>query len=172
MRDEQGYAEEQTGLRDATALRDEGNLASVLVVDDDVSIRTCLGEMLGRSGMRCAQAASVDEARALLHAGFPADLLLIDLAMPGTDGLALLAEIRRAAPSIPCVMMSGAADLEQYQKAVSLDIVEFLHKPVRLRDISRIISALRKSERQIDFSSGLDGNTRGKAIVSVAGGEA
>src|SRR5262245_19258661 len=82
--------------------------ARVLVVDDDRALRYALSALLEEAGYRVAQAASGPEALASLKTE-PADLMLLDVGLPGMGGLDVLAETRKL-PAPPSVVMMTADD--------------------------------------------------------------
>ncbi len=80
--------------------------SSVLIVDDQESIRRAVADILADEGYTPASAASVDEALQRIEQQVP-DLVLLDVAMPARDGIELLEELRRFCPELPVIMMSG-----------------------------------------------------------------
>ena len=82
---------------------------TVLLVEDDVLVRECMGEMLGDAGWRVAAAANAFEALDWMNARGMPDALVTDLRLgPGMSGLALIAEARRRWPQLRAVLVSGA----------------------------------------------------------------
>jgi two-component system nitrogen regulation response regulator NtrX len=102
---------------------------TVLVVDDEESILRLLAEILRDEGFRPVTASDADEALAAIQRD-PPDLLLLDIAMPGRDGLELLAEVRDSHPQLPVVMMSGHGTVETAVRATKLGAYDFLEKPL------------------------------------------
>jgi CheY-like chemotaxis protein len=88
---------------------------AILLVEDDVLLRLSVCDHLRDAGFTVHEAASGDEAKAVLSAGVDVDLVFSDVQMPGeTDGVALAAWTRVHFPSVPIVLTSGApAGLEQ-----------------------------------------------------------
>ncbi len=80
----------------------------LLLVDDEASIRDLLGDALAAEGFVVAVAASADEAMSILDEG-TVDLLISDLSMPGTDGLALIKEAQRRKSGLPAILTTGFA---------------------------------------------------------------
>lgn len=119
----------------------------VMIVDDEplarLRMRALLGECVDPSAMVVAEAGDAVSAVDALtrHA---CDVLLLDIHMPGTDGLAL-AEAIRQLPSAPAVVFV-TAHAEHALKAFELDAVDYLTKPVRKE---RLISSLRKVKRTL-----------------------
>lgn len=104
------------------------NQARILIVDDDPSIRNTLKEVLARESYQVISAESGEEALRLLHdTGF--DLALLDLKMSGMDGLSLMKEIRRRAPSTGVIMLTGYATLESAIGALRQGAHDYLLKP-------------------------------------------
>jgi DNA-binding NtrC family response regulator len=80
----------------------------VLVVEDDPILRFTLSAEVGRAGFLVRQAASADEAEALLETGLPVSVVVTDIEMPGTrDGLALAKAVRAFHPHIKLIVASG-----------------------------------------------------------------
>ncbi len=105
----------------------------ILVVDDETEIRTSLEEILREEGYGVAGAADADEAMVLLR-DTPYDVVLLDIWLPGRDGLELLAEIRDLAPDMrpEVVIISGHGTIEAAVKATKLGAYDFLEKPLSL----------------------------------------
>ena len=105
----------------------------ILVVDDEAGIRNSLVEILGEEGYGVAGAADAEEALTLLR-DVPYDVVLLDIWLPGRDGLELLAEIRdwpaETRPEV--VMISGHGTIEAAVKATKLGAYDFLEKPLSL----------------------------------------
>jgi two-component system nitrogen regulation response regulator NtrX len=115
-------------------------VASLLIVDDEASIRASLTGALGREGYAVESAATLAEARGRLREAF--DLVLLDVRFPDGSGLDLLAEITAAAPETVVVMMSGHATLEEAVRATRLGAFDVLEKPVSL---DRLLVVLRNA---------------------------
>lgn len=108
-------------------------MTEILIVDDEVGIRKILSEILIENNYRIAAAADADEARKLV-AERHFDLVLLDIWMPGTDGLTLLKEWKYAGKlNFPVIIMSGHGSLEQASQALEDGAVEFIEKPISLK---------------------------------------
>jgi len=103
--------------------------STVLIVDDEESIRRLVADILGDEGYGAATAADGREALDSITASLP-DLVLLDVALPNRDGIEILAEIRRAWPGLPVVMMSGHGNIETAVRATKLGAYDFLEKPL------------------------------------------
>ncbi len=102
----------------------------VLIVDDERDIRDTLAMVLEYQGWETAQAASASEAVRELEKGPLPEVCLLDVKMPGRDGLDLLAEMRDRWPSVAVVMVSGHGDATTGFEAARRGAFEFLEKPL------------------------------------------
>jgi two-component system nitrogen regulation response regulator NtrX len=102
----------------------------VLLVDDEANIRRMVGALLQSDGFETVEAPDGNVALVRLVEELP-DVVLLDLMMPpGPDGLATLEQIRKRAPHVPVVMMSGKANLADAVRATKLGAFQFLEKPL------------------------------------------
>jgi len=102
----------------------------ILLVDDETNIRKMVGALLESEGFETAEAANGSAALAAVEREAP-DAVLLDLMMPGgPDGLATLEQLKRVAPDVPVVMMSGKASLTDAVRATKLGAFQFLEKPL------------------------------------------
>ena len=116
----------------------------LLLVDDERDIREPLAQYLGRNGFRVSKADNAARARELL-AGYAIDLVLLDIMMPGEDGLALCAFIR-ATSEIPVILLTAKA--EETDRIVGLEIGadDYVVKPFSPRELlARIKVILRRA---------------------------
>ncbi len=103
--------------------------STILIVDDEESIRRSVADILTDEGYRPVVAADGDEALRALGKDSP-ELVLLDIAMPGRDGIQVLEQLRRAWPDLPVVMMSGHGTVETAVRATKLGAYDFLEKPL------------------------------------------
>ncbi|MBN3726754.1 response regulator [Burkholderia sp. Ac-20379] len=118
----------------------------VLIVDDDRGIRELVGQYLEKNGMRISLAANGREMRAALENGAP-DLIVLDVMMPGDDGLVLCRELRAGKHRAVPVVMLTARD-EETDRIVGLEMGadDYLTKPFAVRELyARIRSVLRRT---------------------------
>ncbi len=102
--------------------------ARVLVVDDEPLLREFLEETFRRAGHVVDTAGAAAEALRRIALD-PPDLVLLDIRLPGKDGLALLPEVRRLCPAAPVIMMTGHGTLEAAVEAMRHGAFDFLTKP-------------------------------------------
>jgi two-component system nitrogen regulation response regulator NtrX len=142
---------------------------SVLIIDDEASIRTSLEGALKDEGYRVRSAASGKEGIDALRQEL-ADVVILDIWMPGMDGLEALKVIKTEWPDQSVIMMSGHGTIDTAVKATKLGAFDFLEKPPSLekllvllqnaasvRDLARENQALRKQitrSRQLIGKSG------------------
>jgi UDP-3-O-[3-hydroxymyristoyl] N-acetylglucosamine deacetylase len=130
---------------DITESTDSNQL--VLVVDDEASIRRSLEGVLKDEGFPVVLAEDGESAIRLLMTTRPA-LVLLDIWMPGMDGLETLRKIKEIHPDLPVVMVSGHATISTAIAATRLGAVDFLEKPLDLSGtiqlVRRVISAKQK----------------------------
>jgi DNA-binding NtrC family response regulator len=118
--------------------------ARVLVVEDESRLRELLHRALVGWGFEAAAARSGEEA-IRLHDAQPFDILILDLNLPGIDGLEALRRLREKSPSLQAIVLTGFASIEAAKQAVHLDVVEFLTKPCHLGELEQALDrALRR----------------------------
>ncbi|MCI9512882.1 MAG: response regulator transcription factor [Oscillospiraceae bacterium] len=114
----------------------------ILIVEDDTDINNATAEYLRRQGCQCIQAFSGTEGRLLWQAG-GADLLLVDLMLPGLSGGELIAEIRRSSRT-PVIVLSAKTELSDKVELLGLGADDYLTKPYQLEELwARILVQLR-----------------------------
>jgi len=105
----------------------------ILVVDDEVGIRESLTGILQDEGFTVTGAASGEAALEIL-AGQTVDLVMLDVWLPGMDGLEVLARIREIS-DVPVVMISGHGNIEMAVKACRNGATDFMEKPLSLEKV-------------------------------------
>jgi signal transduction histidine kinase len=112
---------------------------AVLVVDDEPLVRNAAVRMLAALGYEARGASGAAEATALLRDGTRADVALVDLVMPGEDGVACLAALRRERPALAAVLSSGYGEDQRVQDALAAGFSGFLYKPYGKRELAEAI---------------------------------
>ena len=112
---------------------------TVLVVDDDRSVREVLCAVLREEGYVVRQASTAAAALESLRGGGDLPLVLSDVKMPGQDGLWLLGQILQRHPSAAVVMLTGYGDTEGAVKCLRRGAADYLLKPPRVTELVRAI---------------------------------
>jgi two-component system OmpR family response regulator len=124
--------------------------ARILVVDDDPGIREVLCEYLGQHGFDATGAASAAEMdQALARA--PVDLVVLDLMMPGEDGLSV---VRRLAGTPPVVMLSAMGEDTDRIVGLELGADDYLAKPCNPRELLARVKAVLRRPREEEAPAG------------------
>ena len=127
-----------------------GNEETILIVEDEKSVREVILRTLESSGYRVLAARNADEALALAQASLTKiDLLLTDVIMPGRDGVSLSEELRADLPDLKVIFMSGYSEEATLERGLKIEESLFLPKPFTLETLAtRIREALGTSVRE------------------------
>ncbi len=120
----------------------------VLVVDDDAEIRTLLAAYLSKNGF---QVSAVADGRALWRAleGPHIDLIVLDLMLPGSDGLTLCRELRARRVETPVIMLTARGDETDRIVGLEMGADDYLAKPFSARELMARIKAILKRSRSL-----------------------
>jgi len=123
---------------------------SVLVIDDEENIRKTLEGVLSDDGYRVLQAGDGSHGLEILSRSY-VDVVLLDVWMPGIDGLETLKRIREASPMVPVIMISGHGTIDTAVKAVKMGAFDFIEKPISLTKLLITISrAIEQGELRLE----------------------
>lgn len=107
--------------------------ARIMIVEDD----RCIGESvrdrlesIGYDAILMTDGYSALATMTLEHQRSPVDLVLLDLRLPGMDGMVVLRELRKIYPEVPIIMMSATAEPEDAVQAINAGAGDFLPKPI------------------------------------------
>jgi len=129
-------------------------VSRILIVDDEQGIRRSLSGLLSDEGFETSGAADGEQALAALREESP-NLVLLDIAMPGRDGIAVLEELRRDWPQLPVVMMSGHGTIETAVRATQLGAFDFIEKPLSFEKLLLTIRNALEAQRLADENRAL-----------------
>lgn len=122
----------------------------IFIVDDEIGIRELLSEILQDEGFQVIACENAAEAKALRLQKQPA-LVLLDIWMPGMDGLSLLKEwVQDGLLSMPVIMMSGHATIDLAVEAIQLGAVDVLEKPIGLQKLLQAIKTALHNAKKVD----------------------
>jgi len=117
---------------------------NVLVVDDEIGALTLIGIMLERGGFNVLKAKDADSALAILDQNTP-DLIILDVMMPGTDGIELCKMIRDRDDTAdsPVLILSARGDADSVMRGIDAGANDYLPKPILHHDlVSKVRSIL------------------------------
>ncbi len=118
---------------------------TILVVDDDQTIRKYLTTFLSSLGYTVESASSGTDAITRLSGGLSPDLILLDVRMPGMDGLDVLSHFKKTKPAVPVVILSGVGQIKTVVDAMRLGAADYLSKPFEDQELQLTIeNALEK----------------------------
>ncbi len=115
-------------------------LGRILIVDDEQSVREVLSEYFTEQGYSVENAAGGEEALALVQRGTP-DLVLLDVRMPGIDGVETLRRIREIAPDVSVIMVTANEDVGLARETLKLGALDYVAKPFDFVYLERAIMA-------------------------------
>ena len=110
----------------------------VLLVDDEVEFTAGVGKILRRRGFEVEEAGSGEEALALAEEG-RFDVALLDVKMPGMDGIQLLGELHRLAPDVRVILMTGHLSVDEEENGRRTGAFAYLLKPHPIPELITLI---------------------------------
>lgn len=117
--------------------------AHVLVVEDEPRLRDLLASVIPEMGFDVSLARSGEEALRTL-AQQPHDILLVDLHLPGMDGIELLEKVREQDARIQAIILTAYGSLDAARRAIHLEVADFLQKPCPLNELEQALDRARK----------------------------
>ncbi len=132
----------------------------ILLVDDEERFRTNLAKMLTAQGLEVAAAAGGREALELLQRA-PCDVALVDLRMPDMDGLETLAQMKKVAPGLEVIILTGHASMDAAMQINKLGGYDYLLKPCPLEELLLKIEAAYEKKVEREKRLGLRGQESG-----------
>jgi DNA-binding response OmpR family regulator len=121
---------------------------TVLTIEDDAPIRRGIVDALEFAGYRVIEAANGDEGCEMaMHRQY--DLLLLDLVLPGTDGLTILREIRKVQPTLPVIILTARGEENDRVEGLRLGADDYVVKPFSVKELlARVEAVLRRSPQR------------------------
>ncbi len=159
-------------MKDMTAA---GDKTRVLVIDDEPPIRRLLRTSLGAEGFEVLEAETGEEALAMIGAAKP-DVAILDLGLPGLDGLDVIRGVRATGSKMPIIVLSSRSGERGKVEALDLGADDYVTKPFGIAElVARIRTALRHSFQaqgsEPVFNSGDLSVDLVRRIVTVKGAE-
>lgn len=121
-------------------------MKTILLVGDE-SEKSSTADILNGYGYKVISLPDGPTALSLLNKGIPVDLVITDHRIDGMDGLELVSSLRKSAPSIPAIMLTDEGSIETYLKALSLGVFEYMSKPAKAGELSRIVKKALEATR-------------------------
>ncbi|HWP67632.1 MAG TPA: response regulator [Candidatus Limnocylindria bacterium] len=139
---------------------------SVLLVEDEKDIRELVRYHLAGEGYEVREADSGEAAAAALRAGVP-DLVVLDIMLPGIDGLALCRRLRatEATAGVPIVMLTAKAAEVDRVLGLEMGADDYITKPFSPRELVARVKAVMRRARPTDVAVGLDVYERGRLRI-------
>lgn len=123
---------------------------TILIIDDEKDIRTALGGILEDEGYQVLSAESGAEGIECARQELP-DLILLDIWMPGMDGLETLGKLKALLPQVTVIMISGHGTIETAVRATKLGAFDFIEKPLSLEKVLiSVANALQLQELKVE----------------------
>ncbi|MDP8221717.1 MAG: sigma-54 dependent transcriptional regulator [Candidatus Lernaella stagnicola] len=131
----------------------------ILIVDDEPDIRETLGGILEDEGYEVKTVGSGEEALRAIAAERP-DLVMLDIWMPGIDGMETLARIKKRDPELQVIMISGHGSVETAVKAIKMGAYDFIEKPLSLPQtilaVNRVMKLIRLEEENVHLKENIE----------------
>ena len=128
----------------------------VLVVEDEVRVRDMLSRALKEMGFHSTLSPTAEAAFKLLgERSF--DIVILDLNLPGMDGMEFLKRLRERSNNAEVIILTGFGSLEAARAAIHLDVVDFITKPYALGTLETALDRARKRIRARNIGQGIEG---------------
>jgi DNA-binding response OmpR family regulator len=121
----------------------------VLIVDDEAELVSALEERLNLRGFQASGVTTGAEALSLVGEA-PFDVVVLDLKMPGLDGLEVIRRIKAERPGLQIVLLTGWGSEEDAEKGKALGAYDYLMKPVKIMDLVRVLLSACGREEEVE----------------------
>ena len=138
----------------------------ILVVDDEPSVRELLRAVLGSDGHEVEDAVDGESAVKRLREGFH-DLAIMDIRMPGLDGVDALARMKELSPRTGVVMMTAYASVDTAVRAMKLGAFDYITKPIDIDELRGVVARFMRESEEPDETE-LDEVAAGGELVGVS----
>ncbi len=113
-------------------------MSQILIVDDDKQVCTILSDLLEKEGWIALSACDGEKALKMVRSGMP-DLILLDLVLPGVDGMEVLRQVKEIDAELPVVFITAHADARGAVKAIKAGAHDYLSKPFDNHEVIRVV---------------------------------
>ncbi len=138
---------------------------TILVVDDDPGIREYLDSLLSLEGYRVEASPGGVEALARLENGLHPDAVILDIMMPGMDGIETLTQLRERSPEIPVIMLSGAGQTATVVRAMKAGAYDYIDKSFEADELQMAIEKALERRKLVDEIQSLRARLRAQEEV-------
>ena len=143
--------------------------ARILIVDDEFSVRDSLDHWFRKEGYEVQAAADAAAATAAMESAV-FDVVLLDVRLPGMDGMHLLEQIRRLVPTTIVIMITAFASVDTAVRALKLGAADYVTKPINPEELSHVVAQALAQRRLREENLRLRGtSTRWPAISEIVG---
>jgi DNA-binding NtrC family response regulator len=111
----------------------------ILIVDDEPGVLNVLADIVGVLGFSVIAVPDAESALSVVKGGENIALVITDLSLPGMNGSDLLAEIKRAMPAVPVIVLTAHGSVESFIQTQSRGMYEYINKPVQAAELRRIV---------------------------------
>ncbi|MHB8764811.1 MAG: sigma-54-dependent transcriptional regulator, partial [Deferrisomatales bacterium] len=148
------------------------DVPTVLVVDDDPGIREYLDSLLSLEGYRVESSPGGVEALARLENGLRPDVVILDIMMPGMDGLETLSHLKERDPELPVIMLSGVGQTATVVRAMKGGAYDYIDKSFEVDELQMAVEKALERRRLVEeiytLKSRLKAQEEVDAIVGVS----
>ena len=122
------------------------SLYKIMIVDDEAEVRQAIARKIDWGALGFEIVADAENGRDALEKAetLELDVVLTDIKMPFMDGLTLGAELSRRKPHVKLIVFSGFDEFEYAKKAIKLNVVEYVLKPVNAAELTAILGRVRR----------------------------
>ncbi len=124
------------------------SIANVLLVDDEVSFIETFSERLSMRNVETSEASSGEDALRILESNKDIEVVILDVKMPGMDGIETLTEIKKKYPLVEVIMLSGHANVESAIEGMKLGAFDYLMKPCDMDQMIAKVGEAASTKRQ------------------------
>ena len=126
----------------------EAMTTRILLVDDDLELRTLLRDYLGRQGIEVAMLHDAGTLQQRLERERP-DVVVLDVLMPGVDGLTALGRLRASGDDIPVILLTGRSDDVDRIVGLEMGADDYISKPFNPRELVARVEAILRRRRAV-----------------------
>jgi DNA-binding NtrC family response regulator len=125
-------------------------MGTILIVDSEKEMRTRLNDALNGLGYNVIDAADGETALSTVNGDGPLDLVITEYHIPGMHDLEFISTIRKARPRVPVIILTEMCSVETYIRAISLGVYEYMNKPVKEKELGRIVNtAIQRGQENV-----------------------